>query len=91
MHFRLNKAMFLVRCRHPHCLFNERFGIEENIAGITETDVKSEAYKLALSQAQVKHNSLYGRKHDMVNPEIRMVQGSCVAVGFVPEHVGSRA
>jgi len=82
MPFRLKKGVYAVRCRHPHCPFNERIEITENIMGMTESDVKWEALKMARDAAGVKHDSIYGRKHVLENPEVRMAGGSCVAVGI---------
>jgi hypothetical protein len=82
MPFRLNKGVFAVRCRHPHCPFNDRFEITENVMGWEESDVKTEALKMARDAAVVKHDSIHGRKHVLENPEIRMVSGSIVPIGI---------
>jgi hypothetical protein len=82
MPYKLKKGVYAVRCRHPHCPFNERIEILENIMGVTESDVRWEALKMARDAACVKHDSIYGRKHVLENPEVRMAGGSCVAVGI---------
>ena len=77
MPFRLNKGIYTVRCRHSHCPFNARVEIEDNIMGMTESDVASEAWKLARDVAHTKHAALpYGRGHQLQNPEIRLVSGN---------------
>jgi len=82
MPFRLNKGIYLVRCRAAHCPFNARLEIDENIMGMTESDVAIEARKLAKNMACVKHDSLpYGRQHPLHNPDIRMVSGSIQLTG----------
>ena len=85
MPYRLKKGVYAVRCRHPHCPFNDRFEIDENIMGMTESDVRWEALKMARNAAMVKHDSIYGRKHVLENPEVRMVGGSCLAVGITAQ------
>jgi hypothetical protein len=82
MPYRLKKGVYAVRCRHPHCPFNDRIEIVENIMGVTESDVRMEALKMARDTAVVKHDSIYGRKHALENPEVRMVGGTCIAVGI---------
>ena len=84
MPYRLKKGVYAVRCRHPHCPFNDRIAIEENVMGMTESDVRWEALKMARDAACVKHDSIYGRKHVLENPEVRMVGGACLAVGATP-------
>jgi len=81
MPYRLNKGVFDVRCRYPHCPFHDQLEIDQNIMGMTEGDVRSEALKMARDQAMVKHDSIYGRRHGLENPEIRMIGGSCQLVG----------
>jgi hypothetical protein len=84
MPFRLNKGVYVVRCRHARCPFNARLEIQENIMGMTESDVASEAWKVAKDMAHVKHDSLpYGRQHPLHNPDIRMVSGNIQLAGVV--------
>ena len=91
MPFRLNKGIYVVRCRAARCPFNARFEIEENIMGMTESDVAIEARKLARNMAHVKHDSLpYGRSHPLHNPDIRMVSGSIQLTG-AGIHTGASA
>ena len=75
MPYRLVKGVYAVRCRHARCPFNDQMKIEQNIAGVTEEDVRSEALKLARDQATVKHDSIYGRRHGLEAPDVRMVSG----------------
>jgi CRP-like cAMP-binding protein len=81
MPYRLNKGVYSVRCRFPGCPFNDQIEIEQNIMGVTESDVEIEARKTARDAALVKHDSIYGRRHGLQNPEVRRVSGSCQAVG----------
>jgi CRP-like cAMP-binding protein len=81
MPFKLNKGVYSVRCRYPGCPFNDQIEIEQNIMGVTESDVELEARKTARDAALVKHDSIYGRRHVLQNPEVRRVSGSCVSVG----------
>ncbi len=81
MPYKLNKGIYVVRCRYPGCPFNDQIEIEQNIMGVTESDVEIEARKTARDAALVKHDSIYGRRHVLTNPEVRRVSGSCQAVG----------
>ena len=81
MPYRLNKGIYSVRCRHTHCTFNVQLEIKENIMGMTESDVETEARKMARDMAQVKHDSLHGRHHSLVNPEIRRASGTVQLAG----------
>jgi hypothetical protein len=81
MPYRLVKGIYAVRCRHAHCPFHDQMKIEQNIAGVTEEDVRSEAMKMARDQATVKHDSIYGRRHGLETPEIRMVSGTIQQLG----------
>jgi hypothetical protein len=82
MPYQLKKGVYAVRCRHPHCPFNDRFEIEENVMGWEESDVRIEALKIARDAALVKHDSIHGRRHPLENPEVRMVAGAIVALGI---------
>ncbi len=75
MPYRLKKGVYAVRCRYPHCTFNTRLEIDTVIMGMTEDDVEAEAMKMAKGMAMVKHDSLHGRRHPLLNPEIRRVAG----------------
>jgi hypothetical protein len=81
MPYRLNKGIYSVRCRQPHCPFHAQLEIDETIMGMTESDVETEAMKVARGMAQVKHDSLHGRQHSLVKPEIRMVSGAVQLMG----------
>jgi CRP-like cAMP-binding protein len=90
MPFRLVKGVYDVRCRHEHCPFNDHVKIEQEIMGVTEEDVRSEAHKVARDQAAVKHDSIYGRNHSLESPELRMSSGTILRLGtFAPEDAGS--
>lgn len=87
MPYRLNKGVYSVRCRHPNCTFTAELEIDENIMGMTESDVETEAIKMARGMAGVKHESLHGgRQHALQNPEIRMMSGSIQLTGAGPVH-----
>ena len=91
MPYRLNKAVYEVRCRYPRCPFNSKMEIVENIMGMTESDVDAEAWKMAKDMAHVKHDSLhYGRQHPLTNPEIRMIAGSIQLTGAGPVLVAEK-
>ena len=88
MAYRLNKGVFEVRCRHGHCPFNAQLEIKENLMGMTESDVQTEAWKMARDMAHIKHDSLHiGRGHALENPEIRMVSGTIQLTGAGPVQV----
>ena len=76
MSFKLKEAVFKVRCRAPGCPFFSDFIVTENIMGLTEADVDSEAQKLARNMAYNKHDALYGRMHALESPEIHKISGS---------------
>lgn len=84
MPYRLNKAVYSVRCRHPRCTFNAQLEIEDNIMGMTESDVETEARKVARDMAHVKHDSLHGRHHTLSNPEIHRASGTVQITGAGP-------
>jgi CRP-like cAMP-binding protein len=84
MSFRLKDAVFKVRCREPGCPFNSDFSVKENIMGATETDVDSEAMKIARNMGFIKHDALYGRKHQLVNPEVYKVDARYERIGTSP-------
>lgn len=84
MPYRLIKGVYNVRCKQPHCPFNDQIKIEADLAGLTEEDVRSEALKMARDQAIIKHDSIYWRRHSMENPEIRMVSGQIRRIGRDP-------
>ncbi len=81
MPFRLLNGVYAVRCRHERCPFNDHLKIEHEILGVTEDDVRTEALKAARDMASVKHDSIYGRRHDLYAPEIRMVSGVIQKLG----------
>ncbi len=95
MSFRLEKMVFKVRCREPGCPFLSEFAIKENLMGVTEADIDSEAIKIAKNLAFIKHDAIYGRKHQLVNPEIFKIASSYERLGglmagkaFAPEAAG---
>jgi len=81
MPYKLVKAVFNVRCRQPHCPFNDQIRIEQDVAALTEEDVRNEALKMARDQGIIKHDSIYWRRHSMENPEVRMVSGQIRRIG----------
>jgi len=81
MSFRLKEAMFKVRCREPGCSFYSEFVVRENIMGATEADVDSEALKIARNLGYIKHDALFGRMHQLANPEVVKVSGSYDRLG----------
>jgi len=81
MPFQLFNGVYAVRCRHEHCPFNDQIKIEQKIAGVTEDDVRSEALKMARDQAAVRHDEIYGRRHNLESPEVRMVSGMIQKLG----------
>ena len=87
MPYRLNKGIYSVRCRHPHCTFNAQLEIEENIMGMTESDVETEARKVVRDMAQVKHDSLLGRQHSLQNPELHRTSGTVQLAGAGPVQI----
>ena len=89
MAFRLKEAIFRVRCREPGCPFNSEFAVRENIMGATEADVDSEALKIAKNLAFIKHDAIYGRKHQLDNAEITKVGASYDRLGTAPTTTGT--
>ncbi|HTO22478.1 MAG TPA: cyclic nucleotide-binding domain-containing protein [Spirochaetia bacterium] len=90
MPYKLVKAVYNVRCRQPHCPFNDHVRIEQEVMGLTEDDVRTEALKMARDQGIIKHDSIYWRRHSMENPEVRMVSGQVRRIGQdAPVEVGS--
>jgi CRP-like cAMP-binding protein len=83
MSFRLKDSVFKVRCREPGCPFNNDFTVKENIMGATEADVDTEALKIARNMGFIKHDALYGRKHQLVNPEVYKVDARYERIGPV--------
>lgn len=81
MSLKLKEAVFRVKCREAGCPFISDFTVKENIMGATEADVDSEAWKIARNLAYIKHDSLYGRKHPLGNPEIWKVSGTYDRLG----------
>src|SRR5208337_3221758 len=76
MSFRLKEAMFKVRCRESGCSFYSEFVVRENIMGATEAEVDAEAQKIARNLGFIKHDALFGRMHQLSNPEVVKVSGS---------------
>lgn len=81
MSFRLKEAVYKVRCRAPGCTFTSEFAIKENLMGVTEADIDTEAIKIAKNMAFIKHDALLGRKHQLANPEVFRVSGSYERIG----------
>jgi hypothetical protein len=81
MSFRLKEGVFKVKCREPGCAFNSEFVVRENIMGATESDVDTEALRIACNLAYIKHDALYGRMHPLANPEVTKISGSYEHLG----------
>jgi CRP-like cAMP-binding protein len=84
MSYRLKVGIFKVRCREPGCPFFSEFVVKENIMGATEADVDSEALKIARNLGFIKHDALYGRKHQLSNPDVTKASATY-------EHLGGGA
>ncbi len=84
MPYRLKKGVYAVRCRHPHCTFDTKLEIEQDIAGMTQADVEAEALNTIRGMAMVRHDSLRGLRHTIRNPEIRKVSGTFQLIGAGP-------
>jgi hypothetical protein len=82
MPYRLHNGVYSVRCRFPHCPFNVQMKIDQTIMGMTESDVESEARKVARDMASIAHDSIRIRQHPLHNPEIRRSSGSCQLIGM---------
>jgi CRP-like cAMP-binding protein len=81
MSFRLKEAVYKIRCREPGCTFTSEFNVKENLMGVTEADVDSEAIKIAKNMAFIKHDALLGRKHQLANPEVFKISSSYDRIG----------
>lgn len=84
MSFRLKEGIYKVRCREPGCPFFSEFVVKENIMGATEADVDSEALKIARNLGFIKHDALYGRKHQLSNPEVTKASATYEHLGGGP-------
>ncbi|HEY9595115.1 MAG TPA: hypothetical protein VHE79_11595 [Spirochaetia bacterium] len=84
MSFRLKEAVFKIRCREPGCPFNSEFTVRENIMGATEADVDVEAQKIARNLGFIKHDAVFGRSHQLTNPEVAKVSATYDRIG-VPQ------
>ncbi len=83
MSFRLKEITFRVKCGEPMCPFDTEFIVRENIAGATEADVDSEAWKIAKDMAYIRHDAIYGTKHQLNNPELRKISARYDRLGPV--------
>jgi hypothetical protein len=81
MPYKLKNGIYTVRCRYPGCPFNHQMSIDQNIMGMTEKDVETEAKKLAHDMAVTKHDAVYGTRHALRNPEIRKISGIYELIG----------
>jgi hypothetical protein len=81
MPYKLKNGIYTVRCRYPGCPFNHQMSIDQNIMGMTEKDVESEAKKLAHDMGVTKHDAIYGTRHALRSPEIRKVSGVYELIG----------
>jgi CRP-like cAMP-binding protein len=89
MSFRLKEGVFKVRCREPGCPFYSEFVVKENLMGATEADVDAEALKIARNLGFIKHDALYGRKHQLANPEVTKSSASYEHLGTAPAAHGT--
>lgn len=81
MSFKLKEVVYKIRCREPGCPFLSEFVVKENLMGVTEADIDSESIKIAKNLAQIKHDAIYGRKHQLANPEIFKIGSSYERIG----------
>ena len=81
MAYKLKNGKFKVDCKYPGCPFESEFAINQNIMGMTEEDVETEAKKIARDMARIKHDAVYGAKHNLTNPTVKKVSGIFEAVG----------
>ncbi len=81
MGFKLKKGVFRAVCTHPGCTFNVDMTVTQNIMGMTEADVESEAIKLVKDMANIKHDALHGRNHELTKPTIKKVSGIFEPIG----------
>jgi hypothetical protein len=86
MSFKLKEVIFRVRCRAPGCPFLNEIAVKENLMGVTEADIDSEAIKIARDMAYLKHDATYGRKHALENPDVTKISGSYEQLGPAPAH-----
>jgi hypothetical protein len=91
MSFRLKEGIYKIRCREPGCPFASEFSVKENIMGATEADVDTEALKIARNMGFIKHDALFGRKHQMANPEVTKVNSSYERIGSGPAPAAAAA
>ncbi len=75
MAFKMENAVYLVRCRHPGCPFHADIKIEVNIMGETARDVEQEAMKVARDKGNTMHDAVYGTSHKLENPVMRKSSG----------------
>jgi CRP-like cAMP-binding protein len=91
MAFKLKKGVFRVTCKNPGCTFDKEFVIPNNLMGVTEDDVESEAKKIAKDMASIKHDALFGKRHYLTNPLIRKVNCVYEAIGASAASIISQA
>jgi hypothetical protein len=75
MAFKLEKGVYLVRCRHPGCPFHADIKIELNLMGTTAEDVEEEAVRVARDKGNTMHDAVYGTSHQLENPEVHKSSG----------------
>ena len=81
MAFKLKKGIFKVTCKHSGCPFSYEVSVTQNIMGVTEDDVLTEAIKIARDIAKIKHDSIHGRTHELTSPVIKKVSGVYESIG----------
>lgn len=83
MAYKLVKGEFKVKCKHPGCTFDHTVAVTQNIMGVTEEDVESEAMRFAIGIARIKHDSIFGAKHTLESPIVRKINGIYEPIGGI--------
>ena len=83
MAYRLKTGIYQIKCGEPNCPFDAKFQVKQNIMGITEQDVETEARKIASGMAAIKHDAIYGNKHKLKASSILKVTGQFERVGAI--------
>jgi CRP-like cAMP-binding protein len=84
MAYQLVKGIFRVKCNHPSCPFDAVLRVTRKIMGVTEADVEEETLKYVRDMALVRHDSIYGPRHTLAQPDIRRVSGTYEEIGGRP-------
>jgi hypothetical protein len=81
MSIRLKEVVFKVKCRWPGCPYVDDVSVKDNIMGLTEADVDSEAWKIARGVSYNKHDAIHGNFHPLTDPSIVKVSGTYDRLG----------